>query len=750
MTHSSASFSQVFLTIAILMAGCFAQTAKESVCEPSPEVRKALKALPNYWEYPSLTNWQAYQQRNAKLDALLLQYPNDVFVERTYIQSATFLRGVDKASVERKAKINARYKALHEQQPDNPRADYLYGITLVGRDTAQAIQLLDAALARDPNFTLPHLQLTGIYGSGVFQDKRKSLDHLKTFLDACPATIDGYGSLSWAVSDKEVLTHYARTLRAALEKRTDSDVPGGYQVLWGLEFKTHSPSDYPLLGQQVARDLERLRKLNFTDEHDWYSALADGYKLANDQKRAEWAKDEGEKRFPTVGQLPDKVKWHKDHPEPDAEASAAAREAYYRALLAETDTWLKQPAASALVTFHILEDRVDAMKHLDDVPAPEVIQSVEQMVKYGAENGGDGPFSSDFSPWSSDYRHAAEVLSRKNIAPELVVDYARKGLTIVEVENSQPIPDLYATKDNVADSKFYRSYSGIEMLKYEIGGHLAMKQADQAAPLLARMDQQTQDMKSLAGDDEGRKQVYARWRSEYWGMRAQEAEVRGRKIDALSFYQNALLARLDARLKPPANQKDELAENAHRLWTSLNGTEEGWQLWYGRRAAELSGESGFTFQKVNQPLQPFELADLDDRKWNLEGLKGKVTLISFWATWCGPCREELPHLQKLMQQYKSRGDIQFISMNLDDNPGLIQPFLKEHELSMVVIPAMTFAVDTLKVNGIPQNWIVDDQGMVRMKSDGYDSSEKWGAGMQSAIEALKATPASPSTGSGSQ
>jgi hypothetical protein len=76
-------------------------------------------------------------------------------------------------------------------------------------------------------------------------------------------------------------------------------------------------------------------------------------------------------------------------------------------------------------------------------------------------------------------------------------------------------------------------------------------------------------------------------------------------------------------------------------------------------------------------------------------------------------------------------------MNLDDNPGLIGPFIKDKQLSFTVVPAYNYITDTLKVFGIPQNWIVDSKGTVRLKGNGYDSSEKWEDGMAEAIEKNK-------------
>lgn len=734
------------LTVAALVTASLAQSAHSLPgCEPISEVKKALDQLPEYRQDAALTDWQVYQQRLAALAALRRQYPNDVFVQRTYIESATSLRDVDKASVEQKTKVNAEFKALHEQQPDNAQADYLYARTLWGRDTPAAIRLFSDALQKDPNFALPHLALATMYDTEAFRDKEKSIAHVKAFLEACPATFEGYERLSWMVSDKDLLNRYATQLRAILQNRSDADAVGAYRTLWALEFKTHPSSEFAALGKQVGQDLERIRTLNLQDNRDWYGTLEDGYKLANDQKQADWAKEQREKRFPSAGELAERTKWHKDHPQPEAEASAATQHAYYKDLLAETGNWLDLHQASALMTFEILEDRVNAMSHLDDIPQADVVEAVEQMIKFGGENGGDSPWSTDFSPWWTDYHHGADVLSKKHIAPERVVDMAQKGLAILEVEAKEPAPDFY-TKEQLNDYKFYRGYSRFDMLRYEIGGYLQLKQADKAAPLLAQMDGWIRDARALAGDNDQRKQDCSRWLADYWSMKGQEAELRGRKMDAMSFYESALLTRLDAKIKVAANEKDELAENAHRLWVNMDGTDEGWQLWYGRRANDLANQSGLTWEKVKQPLAAFELPDLSDKKWNLDSLKGKVTLISFWATWCGPCREELPHLQKLIEHYKDRSDVQFISLNMDDNPGLIQPFMNENKLSMVVIPATSFITDTLKVYGIPTNWIVDEQGVVRMKGSGYDASEKWTTGMENAIEEVKSARASPTGG----
>ena len=105
----------------------------------------------------------------------------------------------------------------------------------------------------------------------------------------------------------------------------------------------------------------------------------------------------------------------------------------------------------------------------------------------------------------------------------------------------------------------------------------------------------------------------------------------------------------------------------------------------------------------------------------------------------------MPRLQKLIDQYKKRSDVQFITLNMDENPGVIEPFLNEHQLAFTVVPAYSYVLETLKVNGIPANWIVDSSGVVRLKGIGYDTTEKWETGMRDAIEKVKPAPAAPSS-----
>jgi hypothetical protein len=584
-----------------------------AVCGPAPAVKLALDGLPQ--QTPAQTERQSYEQRSAAIQALLRQYPGDVFVEKAYIGLMS--------DVSHREKLIAEYKARHEQKPDDAQLSYLYALTLEGRQTPEAIRLLNDALQKNPNFNPPHLQLVSVYSSPVFMDKEQRLAHLKAYLEACPSSFEGYESLT-RVDEKDLQRTSAAKLRSLIANRTDPDAVGAYTTLWSLEFKVHPPSEYDALRKQVGQDLERIRQLKLEDKRQWYSALEEGYKLVNDQKQSDWAQEQAQIRFPTPWSLPAMSKWGKDHHYPGEDAPPDKIRAYYGDLLQQAAQWLKDRPN----TTYIWEERLDAMEHLEDVPLADVKTAVDETVKVMMSNLEPNTLGSPYDRLS-----VAEVLSVKHLEPDCEVEMAQKAVDQWEKEAKEPYYDLYATKENVDQNKFDLAYYRLQALGFETDGYLQLKQADKAHLLLAQMDERLDDLKAQVGDNQRHKKSYGRRLADYWGLMAREAELRGRKLDAMGFYENALLARLDAEQKPETGIKDELADNAHQLWSGLGGSDEGWKLWYGRRADALANLAALTWEDANQPLPTFELADLSGKTWNLAALKGKTTFLNFWASW---------------------------------------------------------------------------------------------------------------------
>ena len=373
----------------------------------------------------------------------------------------------------------------------------------------------------------------------------------------------------------------------------------------------------------MGQDIERLRQLKLEDKRQWYEALEDGYKLVNDQTQSDWAQEQAQTRFPRPWELAAMTKWRKDHHFPDEDAPPDKKRAYYNDLLLQAAQWAKErPNAT-----YIWMERLDAMEHLEDVASGDVMTAVNQTIKVMMSNAGPE------GPDSGDYFNVVEVLTKKHLEPERVVEMAQKGLDKWAIESKEPYYDLYATKENLEDNKFYQACSRLQGLGFETDGYLQLKQPDKAQILLAQIDERLEDLRSLAGDKQDRKKSYAGQLAGYWGLMAREGELQGRKLDAMAFYENALLTRLDAQQKPETGKKDELADNAHQLWANLGGTDEGRKLWYARRADAIANQATLTWEDTNQPLAAFEIADLGGKTWNVASLKGKVTFLNFWASW---------------------------------------------------------------------------------------------------------------------
>jgi peroxiredoxin len=111
----------------------------------------------------------------------------------------------------------------------------------------------------------------------------------------------------------------------------------------------------------------------------------------------------------------------------------------------------------------------------------------------------------------------------------------------------------------------------------------------------------------------------------------------------------------------------------------------------------------------------FTLKDLDGKGWTLGKLRGKVVLVNFWATWCPPCRKELPDLDALYARFKERG---FVVLAIsDENPEKIRPFIDAHHYQFPVLLDPGRAVnEVFRVEGIPKNFIYDREGKLAAQS----------------------------------
>lgn len=118
---------------------------------------------------------------------------------------------------------------------------------------------------------------------------------------------------------------------------------------------------------------------------------------------------------------------------------------------------------------------------------------------------------------------------------------------------------------------------------------------------------------------------------------------------------------------------------------------------------------------VGQLAPDFVLDDLKGKTWKLADLKGKVVLVKFWATWCPPCREEMPTLEALYQSMP-REEFEILAILTNDDPRLAERFVQRAGVTFpILIDPDSKVAASYGVTGVPETFIVDPYGMLREK-----------------------------------
>jgi cytochrome c biogenesis protein CcmG/thiol:disulfide interchange protein DsbE len=131
------------------------------------------------------------------------------------------------------------------------------------------------------------------------------------------------------------------------------------------------------------------------------------------------------------------------------------------------------------------------------------------------------------------------------------------------------------------------------------------------------------------------------------------------------------------------------------------------------------------------PLQAAELSELD-------GLRGRVVYLDFWASWCEPCRQSFPWMQRMRQSYETRG-LTIIAVNLDRDRADAESFLKRFnpDFQIRFDPEGHWA-DKFQVQGMPTSIVIDRHGIVRFTDVGFRRADEPKHARQ--IEELLAEP----------
>ncbi len=139
----------------------------------------------------------------------------------------------------------------------------------------------------------------------------------------------------------------------------------------------------------------------------------------------------------------------------------------------------------------------------------------------------------------------------------------------------------------------------------------------------------------------------------------------------------------------------------------------------------------------------FKLTSLDGRQVTLDSLKGKVVVINFWGIWCALCHKEMPDVQKLYEKYASDPGVAILTINTDEDPGDVPPWMKERGYTFPVLLDNGY-VTKAGLEVFPTTWVLDRDGRKVFEKRGF--AENLLDEFSSRVEEIRTTTRARTTG----
>jgi thiol-disulfide isomerase/thioredoxin len=219
------------------------------------------------------------------------------------------------------------------------------------------------------------------------------------------------------------------------------------------------------------------------------------------------------------------------------------------------------------------------------------------------------------------------------------------------------------------------------------------------------------------------------------------AEKRKDIDGAIDYYLQAFAISLNA--DEPIDLKS-LRRRVGQIYSTKNGSEAGlgdrllkahdtFVKEREERRAKL--EPANINEGVADPLK-FTLTRPDGSSLKLDEQRGKVVVMNFWATWCGPCLTEMPLFEKAIAKYKEDKDVFFLAITTDEDRDLVSPFLKQYKFNLPVAHA-EYLDEHFAISSIPTTIILDRKGAVSFRQAGFNPRGDFVETLSEKIEAAK-------------
>ncbi|MBQ5151806.1 thiol-disulfide oxidoreductase ResA [Macrococcoides caseolyticum] len=127
--------------------------------------------------------------------------------------------------------------------------------------------------------------------------------------------------------------------------------------------------------------------------------------------------------------------------------------------------------------------------------------------------------------------------------------------------------------------------------------------------------------------------------------------------------------------------------------------------------------------KVGDKAPLFELKNLEGEKVALSDYKGKGVILNFWGTWCNPCKEEMPDLNRMNKIYHSKG-VEVLTVHVKDSPQQVKQFFSELPEEVELMVALDGSGDVMRAynaNDLPNTYVIDKNGIIKAHHKGQMS-----------------------------
>lgn len=670
------------LTIALAVSSSLpAQT-----CGPSASTLHTLDQL----QTPDDMSLPAAQRTAQKVEIVrktLAVAPDDVFLHEAYQRVRIGGHEADRPPV------MEEYEKLLAAHPDSSVYLYLAAEAELGRNTAQAIDRLDRANQRSPVLGLPHLLLAQIYAATAHENAARVRQEMEAFAAVCPESIRAFPNLRWS-KDTALIAASAARIRRNLKDRTDSEALSAYGTLWSLEAALHKSDEQAENIARLKQDMQRLFAPETPRNIAWASAIEsatffqDGIDEYNRKAYSEMAE-----RFP-----------HSAYAITRAYTAAAKATPYPKNGTPDQigDYWRNQwnaalPVARQFPGSQNIAGLAARAIARDPSATPAEIHEVVALFLAATKTDPDGMPTLPPQPVE-----VAQLLAARGVVED-VPDLVYAGFAAIERAHSPRVANdvLGASAAAMTARRDQENFWGYNALTeaYTRQGKLSS-----VKDLIIQQDDILNRLRPPDSAPAGDKYRFAEDEAVFWYLKGMYAEADRRPADALIDYRNSIATWPPRRPNP--DRRDEAMQAAQRVWKNVGGSAQGWNDWAAHSSLRNFDAGSGAANAWSKLPADMTFTDTLGRQYTPKDLAGKTALVTLWASWCGPCRAELPYFEKLYRQFQNRDDVVLLAFNVDDDVKDMNEALEELKLSIPAVYASPFVYSMLADMAIPANWLI--------------------------------------------